>query len=165
MPTKHFAYPNVDLRLNFIGCGRYAAFGPDEQPDEKYKIAEPNAKADSELEIATAHIRTAASLLVPGQKTFQKKVHEKRDPSSYVYTGSSLGLAYLLALISRTEILRSKLPAGDIWCTGKIGISDKEGPVLEAVGGFEEKLEAFLDNENQDLLFIGPVSNMKETLT
>jgi len=152
----HFAYPNA-RNDQFIGCGRFAVFVAGEQPEEGHDVADPECST-------RADVIDAASILAPELVHPHHIVYEKRDDPEQYYIGNSLGLAYLLALISRTRTVRRDMAAGtDIWCTGCVELTGEQ-PVLKSVisSGFEPKLNAFLSNKNADRLFIVPEANIDQ---
>lgn len=150
-----FAYPNI-RKDNFIGCGRFLA--AERLPGEEYREADPRMLHEKD-------VMTACSILAPESFDSDLVIFEERDKSlSGMIVGDSLDLAYLLALIhrSRSPGLEEQDKIRDIWCTGLISI--REGRArLDAVDteGFGIKLEAFLAQENHDLLFIVPAPNMQ----
>ncbi len=149
----HFAYPNVKLiEQTFLGCGRFVA--AEDALGEGYLPAAPRiTRRISELQLA-------ASILAPESYDRGKAIYERKDRPDERYQGDSQNLAYLLALISRSETLAYDGLQGDIWCTGTVTILDGKHPFLEAVdlSGFEIKLQAFLSQDNKDPLFIIPAA-------
>jgi hypothetical protein len=93
----HFAYPTVKAD-SYSGCGRYVAL-LSSQPREGYTVADPEPGEVSE-------ITTAAALLAPESSDSEYEIYEMKDGPSVLSRGASLGLAYLLALISRSRRLR-----------------------------------------------------------
>src|SRR5205823_8675301 len=83
------------------------------------------------------------------------------------WQGPSLDLAYLLALIrcSRRLALEVLADAGDVWCTGMLGVLDGH-PVLQGVGqpDFQAKLDGFLA-QRHDRLFLAPAANFTSAHT
>lgn len=154
----HFAYPNTKGE-RFIGCGRFAVFTLDDPPPaEEYDIADPECPSRAE-------IIDSASILAPEPVHPWYIIYERRDDPEQHYLGNSLGLAFLLALISRNRTLRFEVEETDIWCTGCVEIAGEQPIVKSVVGaGFEAKLEAFLAPENPDLLFIVPEANIDQHL-
>ncbi len=152
----HFAYPNTKGE-QFIGCGRFVVFVAGEQPDESYEVADPECPT-------RADVIDAASILAPEPVHPHHIIYEKKDAPEQHYIGNSLGLAYLLALISRTRTICLDLADTDIWCTGCIELIGEQ-PVLKSVisTGFDAKLEAFLSLDNPDRLFIVPEANIDQT--
>ncbi len=152
----HFAYPNAKGE-QFLGCGRFAVFMAGEQPEESYEIADPECPTQ-------ADVVDAASLLAPEPVHPHHIIYEKKDDPDRHYIGNSLGLAYLLALISRNRTPWSHLAETDIWCTGCIELSGEQ-PVVKSVisSGFDAKLNGFLSCNNPDKLFIVPEANIDQT--
>ncbi len=150
-----FAYPNVKAG-RFIGCSRYAVFPSDERL-AGYVIADPQS-------VKLTEVTESASILAPKSSETGRIVHETKDRPEHRYIGDSLDLAYLLALVSRSEKVRPDMPA-DIWCTGRIDLVG-EDPILKRVdpAGFGTKLDAFLSEENSDWLFVVPDSNLQQKL-
>ncbi len=149
----HFAYPNVELgKINrFIGCGRYAAFAA---PPDGYALARPQA-------VTLTTVTMAATQCAPESVHATRSVFERKDQAQ-TYLGDSQDLAYFLALVSRSRSVKLEL-SGDIWCTGTLDLLHGT-PILMAVkqGGFDEKLTAFLSDDNQDTLFFVPLPNIQE---
>lgn len=152
----HFVYPNTK-GTQFIGCGRFVVFVAGEQPKEEYEIADPECPTQ-------ADVIDAASILATEPAHPHHIIYEKKDDPGQYYIGSSLCLAYLLALISRTRTIRAGIADTDIWCTGCVELAGEQ-PILKSVisSGFEAKLKAFLSNENADRLFIVPEANIDQT--
>ncbi|NJL60305.1 MAG: hypothetical protein HC887_12400 [Desulfobacteraceae bacterium] len=155
--TIHFAYPNV-MPPNFIGCGRFAVLkqGNALPPDYcKAVFNTPNKKI----------VNRAISLLAPDAFRSDRVICEIRDEPDQNYRGDSMDLAYLLSFIRCSRKLRfeNDSQAGDLWCTGMIGM---EGaiPILEGVDqhGFDLKLKHFLSEETEDQIFILPIINFRE---
>jgi hypothetical protein len=147
----HLAYPNAKMipPSEFIGCGRFIA---SEQKPEGYEY--------SSKIIDNEKPENAARILAYESFQTNKIICEKKDRPEYAYQGTSLHLAYLLALISRSRKIRLKTGT-DIWSTGSIEVTDGN-PFLNAVisKGFDIKLrKGFLSDENQDTLFIVPEAN------
>jgi hypothetical protein len=151
----HFVYPNTKGK-QFIGCGRFIVFVAGEQPEEHYEVADPECST-------RADVIDAASILAPEPVHPHRIVYEKKDDPQQHYIGSSLCLAYLFALISRTRAIRADIADTDIWCTGCVELAGEQ-PILKSVisSGFEPKLNAFLSNENTDRLFIVPEANIDQ---
>ena len=148
----HFAYPNVNRDSQFIGCGRFAVFSEDQQLEDGYTIAEPDSQVHGEV------ISTVSTLGMPPLKSKQR-VGETKDKPEEDYTGPSLGLAYLLAVVNCIRELKSNIPyTSNIWCTGNI----VQG-TLKQVRRFEGKLKAFLSDTN-DKLFIVPARNINQRI-
>lgn len=161
----HFAYPNVKLTQGkFIGCGRYIA--SDDTPGEEYK------PASGIMDIA--EVERAASILARESFDTGREIFETKDKlgTGQRYAGTSKHLAYFLTLVRRSrdiEIplgspLRKGEARGDVWCTGSIEVFEGKYPILKPVApdGFSIKLEkGFLTEENKDLLFIVPESNIQ----
>ncbi|MGE0083359.1 MAG: hypothetical protein AB7S75_02960 [Desulfococcaceae bacterium] len=151
----HFAYPAADGDI-FIGCGRFRTSAK-QIPD--YQEATPTVANES-------IILSAVRKIVPELSENGCLVYEKINSDSQIFAGDSMGLAYMLALISRFRVL--KVPPEyepDIWCTGVISIIDNRHPFLESVypNGFEGKLKGFISEENPDRLFIVPAANIKNS--
>jgi hypothetical protein len=89
------------------------------------------------------------------------QLYEKADTFGRTWQGSSLDLAYLLALIhcGRSLVFDDVLEVGDVWCTGAIQLKERQ-PVLGAVDlpGFQAKLEGFFA-QTHDRLFLVPKAN------
>lgn len=154
-PMRHFAYPNVRSG-EFIGCGRYVALLPEEVPvGQGYEPAAPKVVKLSST------VYMAASLLAPESATSKKKIYEIKDIPLEKYFGPSQNLAYLLSLIRRSRRLIPKGIQGDVWCTGRIYVVEGNRVVLDAVEEVDEKVKAFLADENSDNLFIIPDPNVQ----
>jgi len=149
----HFAYPNVK-GSQFLGCGRYVALSADSCLDASYRLADPNTGNLSK-------IMTVASLLAPESFDAKRIVYERKDNPKGEYVGSSLDLAYLLALISRSRSLKWESDPHDIWCSGAIDIVDGR-PFLKEVYSdqFSVKLEAFISESNEDRVLIVSAANI-----
>jgi hypothetical protein len=152
-----FAYPNVRNDGQFIGCGRFAIFKDNIPTEEGYEVADVG-------HAIAAKVVDAVSVLAPEALDSNYLIYEKQDQSEE-YWGLSLALAYLLAKINCTRLIRLELPDSDIWCTGRIEIPGKE-PVLEAVdpAKFKVKLDNFLAADNPDMLFIVPEGNIDQII-
>jgi hypothetical protein len=151
----HFAYPAADGD-EFIGCGR---FRTSEKQIPDYQEAVPTVATES-------IILSAVRKIIPELSENGYLVYEKINADSQIFAGDSMGLAYMLALISRFRVL--KIPReyeSDIWCTGVISIMDNRHPFLESVypNEFEGKLKGFLSDDNPDRLFIVPAANIKNS--
>lgn len=152
-----FAYPNVDAAEGqFLGCGRYLYLPSGQQPLAGY--TEVTAPPTPNL----AAIRAPVTRLVRQPLQSAGRIYESRD-QPVPYQGTSLDLAYYLALIHQTWQLRIESPdtASDIWCTGAIECQNGPGR-LQAVEApaFDLKLEAFLADHNHDTLFLVPRANL-----
>ena len=151
----HFVYPNASQRKKaFLGCGRYCP--AEQKPADHYKPAHQDKTAEFEK------LLPLIPKIAPDTRQ-QPKVHlyETQDQSREIYGGESKQLAYLLASIARVRSL--KLAAThDIWCTGSIGVIEGDYPVVASLEDetFGIKLQAFLAEENSDLLFIVPADNI-----
>ena len=157
----HFAYPNINTRHKetiFIGCGRFVA--APESPGADYHDAAP--KLTHSLEI----LFEAAAHFAPEALENHCRVYEKQDQPGQAYQGNSMGLAYLLALISRARRFALTDAPGDIWSTGEIVRQPHSEtrfflrPVAHA--DFQKKLEAFLAPDNPDHLFLAPFANIAD---
>lgn len=152
-----FVYPNVNVREQFSGCGRYLTTAPDDPClTSEYTIATPNVGHLSK-------VTTAASLLARESFDALQDVYECKDCPADPYLGDSMGLAYLLALIhrSRPTIWDQNGHSLDIWCTGTIDVHG-DHPILHNVyrNLFDMKFQAFLTDEH-DTLFLAPVANIE----
>jgi hypothetical protein len=85
-----FAFPNVNP--DFVGCGRYAAFQKEPEPDYTPPLSHI---------LKRERVEQAVEMLAPVPATVHKTVYEKKDRPEEAYAGDSLQLAYLLACISR----------------------------------------------------------------
>ncbi len=155
--TFHFAYPNVLPRSNiYIGCGRYAVFPPEKEPENSaYKeVLEAPMTPNRNL------LARAVQLLAVERYHSRNRLFHIQDQTEHIYQGDSLDLAWLLAQIHCSRELCCPV-TGDIWCTGILDL-DKDGVHLLAVNhdAFCLKLEAFLDPANPDTLFIVPLANI-----
>src|SRR5438067_1305765 len=105
-----FAYPTVK-REDYSGCGRYEVLPRGPVP-QGYSVADPDP---GEISVITS----AAALLTPEASNAEYEIYEIKDREDVLARGASLGLAYLLALISRVRRLRlDRLSeAHDIWAT------------------------------------------------
>lgn len=155
---KHFAYPNAaafdDSSFEFIGCGRFSVFKTNQQPDGYHK-AEPNTMSCNNV------------IKIVSQDPFFKSItdndiYEIKD-QDFPYIGCSLDLALYLSYIYKYRDLKPDFfrLKGDIWATGEIGENGLQ-PVEQKQ--FEEKLKAFLSDNNKDLIFICPAGNFAENL-
>ncbi len=154
----HFAYPNASPTQNlFLGCGRFVASPLDEPLGNGYEPVQPTI-------FGIAQVSEAALVLAPESSDTWQLIYEIKDESPQNFIGDSQGLAYLLALISRSQQISMQIST-DIWCTGCIGIGEGMTPLLTTVDptGFNIKLKAFLSEENQDKLFIVPAANVQPT--
>ncbi len=155
----HFAYPNINEReQRFLGCGRYVALHADDAPvGSDYEPAAPKVIT------LTTKVYTAATLLSPESSVSTRKIYERKDRPEEKYFGNSQNLAYLLALINRSRAWRFPEIPGDVWCTGSVDLGADKQPFLEAVQapGFELKLQAFLEKDQPDRLFIAPEPNLQ----
>jgi len=152
----HFAYPNVlPKKEQFIGCGRYTVAMPDTPPVGDYEEI-----ADAPLTPNRNSLKRAVQLLAPESFDSPKVLFHCQDENKIRYQGDSLDLAWFLAHMLRTYQMRCR-PEYDIWATGVLQV-DGSGPHLLDVDGtgFMLKLKAFLDESNQDLLFIVPLANV-----
>ncbi len=154
--TFHFAYPNVLPRSNiYIGCGRYAVFPPEKEPDIAYQeVLEAPMTPNRNL------LARALQLLAVERYHSRNRLFHIQDQTEHIYQGDSLDLAWLLAQIHCSRNLCCPVN-GDIWCTGILDL-DKDGVHLLGVNhdAFCLKLEAFLDPANPDTLFIVPLANI-----
>jgi hypothetical protein len=159
----HLAYPNVK-QAQFQACVRYLSFPQSQVPQPPYSLADPKTPNLT----AVHHI---VQELVPERvdqllQVRIEQVYEIADASG-VWQGSSLDLAYLLALIrcSRPLALEALADAGDVWCTGALGVLDGH-PVLQGVvqTDFHAKLVGFLA-QRRDRLFLVPAANFTATHT
>lgn len=155
----HFAYPNTNTRQKqtiFIGCGRFVA--APEPPTADYHDAAP--KMTQSLDVLYAAVEHFA----PEALAIRTRIYETKDRPAEAYQGDSMGLAYLLALISRGRSLTLTDMSGDFWCTGDIikqhGDQGRFGLCPVGQTGFRTKLSAFLAPENPDRLFIAPFANI-----
>jgi hypothetical protein len=156
---NHFAYPNAiqkdDESFQFIGCGRFAVFDKDMQPDG-YEEASPNTMSNKNV-----------LKFVPKDPFFKpkknKEIYEKTDHTKSRYFGCSLDLAWYLSYINKYRILKEEFQqfTKDIWATGEVGKSGLQ-PVDEEQ--FKEKLKAFL-SDSQDNIFICPAGNFAVNMT
>ncbi|QTA83820.1 Sulfatase-modifying factor enzyme domain-containing protein [Desulfonema limicola] len=151
-----FVYPNAKPRENkFIGCGRFFASLPEN--DFGLKPVNPDI-------VNVQEVMDAAEKLAPESFHSEKTVYEIKDIPEEKYEGDSLDLAYLLALISRSQEVAfcHDTHETDIWCTGCIDIKNNEMPYLKQVKppGFSIKLRAFI-SQDKDVLFIVPVANIQ----
>jgi hypothetical protein len=159
----HMAYPNVGDK-QFIGCGRYVS--QLESPVEKnrvYSKAEPGG--------IRSKIGTAMRRLVPewDRQKHKAQIWECRDQPQH-YAGPSLELAYLLATIRcvRRLLLDAYDSLGDLWCTGQVAlVGDNNQPFLNDVyqDWFKLKLQAFVNLQARDRLFLVPAANLTDDLT
>ncbi len=158
--TFHFAYPNVLPRSNiYIGCGRYAVFPPEKEPDKAYReVLEAPMTPNRNL------LARAIQLLAAERYHSRNRLFHIQDQTEHIYQGDSLDLAWLLAQIHCSRDL-CRTVNGDIWCTGILDL-DKDGVHLLGVNhdGFCLKLEAFLDRANTDMLFIVPLANINSRI-
>lgn len=149
--SVHFAFPNVNP--DFIGCGRYLA---SDAPFPGYRNPTSTVIYQEIVEEAARNLASAPD--EPGREIFEKK-----DCPDEKYAGSSLHLAYLLALIQRCRQVKEGF-SGGIWCTGQIVISKNGQPLLRDVErkGFEKKLHAFIEHtaSQEDLLFLVPAAHL-----
>ncbi|PID58867.1 hypothetical protein CSB45_02385 [candidate division KSB3 bacterium] len=146
----YFVYPNIK-RSQFIGCGRYLAC---EYAPEGCEEAQPFVSDIAEL-------KEAALAMAPEHEGSAKRVFQQCSSSEDFFLGDSQDLAYLLALVHCSRQVHPGLPE-NIWCTGTIEFN-AHGPRLKHVSpkGFDGKLEAFLSNEQNDRLFLVPLSNIQ----
>lgn len=148
----HFAYPNVDVTEHtFLGCGRYCV--SQQAPGATYR---PVTEEDvHHIQLAHGFVGTLLYDALPDGTT----IYERKDHPETDYYGASQHLAYILVLCRRFWGLRLQDIHTDIWCTGAIRRIRQEY-ILSEVTGFEEKLTAFLDDQNDDQLFIVPAANL-----
>src|SRR5262249_62145985 len=89
------------------------------------------------------------------------RLYETADREDRPWQGSSLDLAYLLALIHccRSFMFDDAVEVGDVWCTGAIQLKERQ-PVLGAVDlpGFQAKVQGFFA-QTHDRLFFVPQAN------
>src|SRR5438132_1521772 len=158
----HLAYPNVEPVAGeyvFRACVRYLALSSSQTPPQGYGPASPHTPDLKEVHEAVEDLAPECV-----EQLFQSptaRLYEKADRVDRPWQGSSLDLAYLLALIHccRSFVFDDAVDVGDVWCTGAIQL--KEGqPVLRAVElpGFQAKVEGFFA-QTHDRLFIVPKAN------
>ncbi len=151
----HFAYPNVLPRSKkFIGCGRYTVFADNEEIAAEYSEAceTPNTPNRTTL-------KRAAQLLAAESFDSSLLIYHKKDRPEETYQGDSLDLAWFLAHVMRSAKADHQV-TGDIWCTGVIQINGTPHLFDVDPHGFALKLEAFLNHNNKDRLFIVPLANI-----
>jgi hypothetical protein len=142
-----FRYPNVEAQ-EFIGTGLFTSILPGEVKGvSRYRKAAPNMP-DSKTVVHAAY------KLSPDSFDSPCKVYQNKD--DFQYCGSSMGLSYLLAMISRSKSLKWK-GITDIWATGVIEISDNL-PLLRPVDAADIKIMAFA-NQKEASVFIVPYQN------
>ena len=151
----HFAYPNASQRKKvFLGCGRY--YPAEHLPAENYQPAHRDKTAEFDTLIPLI------PKIAPDTRQ-QPTIHlyEMQDQPREIYGGESKQLAYLLASIARVRSLKIAA-THDIWCTGSIGVVEGDYPALLSLEDetFAIKLQAFLSDDNPDVLFIVPAANI-----
>ncbi len=151
-----FVYPNVNDYDQFSGCGRFITTSPkDPILKKKYEIAAPNVGHLSK-------IMKAIALLAKNSSESTQQVYEYKDEHTSPYVGDSIGLAYLMACIMRSQqtIWDNEAKSFDIWCTGVIEVID-DRPITKNTyqNLFDIKLKAFIVNKT-DNLFILPFANI-----
>jgi hypothetical protein len=158
----HLAYPNVEpvaRKYVFRACVRYLSVSLSESPPQGYRPASPQSPNLKEVHEAAEDLAPECTVSLFQQAT--ARLYEKADTSDRTWQGSSLDLAYLLALIhcGRPLVFDNLEEVGDVWCTGAIQLKERQ-PVLGAVDlpGFEAKLEGFLA-QSHDRLFLVPKAN------
>ena len=149
-----YAYPNVvEQDDRFIGLGWYVAARPgDPLLAAGYALADPNI-------IHKDRLAGAVALLAPASYHAAAQVYEyKEDPK--IGLGNSLGLAYLLAQITRSRKIGREFLGQTLWCTGAIDLH-RGAPELKAVfpNQFDVKFRAFLADPAATL-FLLPFANL-----
>ena len=153
----HAAYPNVDPdKMVFIGCGRFAVFRPEEQPED-YRLVSQDPSEDEMV-----NVTRAAAILAPESDNPGYLIYETQDQPDREYFGYSLQLAHLLARIHCSRLFCKGFSESDIWCTGRIELDGKTPLLLPVFASqFPVKLAAFL-SQNHDRLFIVPAANIDD---
>src|SRR5262249_96607 len=152
----HLAYPNVQ-QAQFQACVRYLSLPQSEAPPS-YGLADPRTPNLTAVHQAVQElVPERVEQLVQGKIAQVYEIADALGP----WQGSSLDLAYLLALIrcSRPCTLEALADAGDVWCTGALGVLDGH-TVLQGVEqtGFNAKVAGFLA-QRRDRLFLVPSAN------
>src|SRR5262249_42085557 len=158
----HLAYPNVELVAGayvFRACVRYLALAASQSPPPGYRLASPRTPNLQEVYEAVRELAPeCVAQLFQGPSA---RLYETADREDRSWQGSSLDLAYLLALIHccRSFVFDDAVEVGDVWCTGAIQLKERQ-PVLGAVDlpGFQAKVEGFLA-QTHDRLFLVPTAN------
>ena len=153
----HLAYPNVK-QAQFQACVRYLSLPQSEAPQPPYGLADPKTPNLTAVHhVVQEFVPERVDQVVQGTIA---QVYEIADAPG-AWQGSSLDLAYLLALIrcSRPFALEALADTGDVWCTGALGVLDGH-PMLQGVDqpGFNAKLDGFLA-QRHDRLFLVPTAN------
>jgi hypothetical protein len=158
----HLAYPNVEPVAGeyvFRACVRYLSLASSQTPPQGYRPASPHTPNLKEIYEAVEELAPDCA-----ESLFQRssaRLYEKADSFDRTWQGSSLDLAYLLALIhcGRSLVFDNAAEVGDVWCTGTIQLKERQ-PVLGAVDvpGFQAKLEGFFA-QTHDRLFLVPKAN------
>ena len=158
----HLAYPNVESAAGqyvFRACVRYLSLPASQQAPEEYRPASPRTLNLKEIHEAVEEL--APECAEPFSDPTAARLYEKADVLGRAWQGSSLDLAYLLALVhcGRSLVLEHIADVGDVWCTGAIQLRERQA-VLGAVEvpGFQAKVEGFL-GQTSDRLFLVPKSN------
>src|SRR5262249_19307479 len=159
----HLAYPNVK-QTQFQACVRYLSLPQAQAPQPPYGLADPKTPNLTAVHhVVQEFVPERVDQLVQGTIA---QVYEIADEPG-AWQGSSLDLAYLLALIrcSRPFALETLADAGDVWCTGALGVLDGH-PMLQGVDqpGFNAKLDGFLA-QRHDRLFLVPAANFTSAHT
>jgi len=161
----YFSYPKANPRAKdedskFLGCGKYVASPIGEPPRDGYKIANPHSGDIAQIR-NIEEVMQAALILVPSSGETEQVIYEEKDDKPKVFINDSPGLAYLLALISRSKKFSFNI-CDEIWCTGVVGIHEGTQPCLKddiQKKSFSFNIGAFLSDEKSKL-FIVPAANL-----
>src|SRR5262245_3789431 len=161
----HFAYPNVAYpnvqnehgHPFYVGCVRYRSLPTSEPPPPGYRPATADTPHRTVILAALETLAPeCAAQLWPGTSI---RLYETADWGLPPGHGSSLNLAYLLALIhcGRSCVGEDVEEMRDVWCTGAIELEgDPRQPVLHEVDppGFQAKVEGFLAQTRDRFFFV-----------